>query len=385
MTSRASSATLAETACRMRAMRHLGRRVAVLLALVLAQSAPVSATTAGTGKIAYALVSLHWATFQTEDGKSECPEGFNDGPREQFKQLFPDDGSVRTLAQTQLLREIEGWFPTPAAEPFVFHEATGAIALGLDLDAKRTDRDFTTPDGRSGVDNQLYRALGCIKSYRGPQGPNDFFDNEEIVKEQYNRIVIEISGVDSLENSAHVTVTVFRGLDPLLTDAKGDEIIPGGTQRADLRWGARFVHRLTGRIENGILTTEPADLAFPWATFYLPADEYMRAARFSLKLSNTGAEGLIGGYVDLESWYLQTMKSESTHHQSYGQLSPPSLYKAFRRVADAYPDPETGMNTAMSSALRAKFVQVFVLPPDEAAVAAALAKPRALPYGGAPK
>lgn len=370
---------------RERAGRGLGRCAATLLAVVLAHSASVGAATPANGRIAYALVSLHWATFQSEDGKRECPDGFNDGPREQFKQLFPDDGSARTLAETRLRREIEGWFPTPAAEPFVFHEATGATALGLDLDGRRTERDFTAPDGRTGIDNQLYRALGCIKSYRGPQGPNDFFDNEEIVKEQYNRIVIEISGIESLENSSHVTVTVFRGLDPLLTDAKGDEIIPGGTQRPDLRWGARFVHRVTGRIENGVLTTEPADLAFPWATFYLPADEFMRAARFSLKLSDTGAEGLIGGYIDLESWYLQTMKSESTHHQSYGQLSPPSLYKAFRRVADAYPDPDTGLNTAMSSALRAKFVQVFVLPPADGAIDAALAKPRALPYAGPPK
>jgi hypothetical protein len=79
------------------------------------------------------------------------------------------------------------------------------------------------------------------------------------------------------------------------------------------------------------------------------------------------------------------MKSESTHHQSYGQLSPPSLYKTFRSVADAYPDASTGANTAMSSALRAKFVQVFVLPVPDGAIEAALARPRALPYAGPPK
>jgi hypothetical protein len=337
------------------------------------------------GKIAYALIGLHWATFQTGDGKVECPQGYNEGPREQYKRLFPDDGTTRTLADTELRREIDGWFPTPAADNLPFHEAGGPTALGVDLDNKLGDQDFKSPDGQPGIDNQLYRSLGCNNSYRGPQGANDFFDNEEIGKDDYNRLIVEISGIESLEHSPHVTVTVFRGRDPLLADAGGTTYVPGGTQRVDLRWGARFVQRYHGSIENGVLTTEPGDFAFPWATFGLPADEYVRDARFRLKLTPTEAEGLIAGYVDLETWYLQTMKSESTHHQSYGQLSPPSLYKSFRHVADGYPDAAGGANTAISSALRAKFVQVFVLPVPEGAIDAALARPRALPYGGPPK
>ena len=344
-----------------------------------------SAFTPPGGKIAYALISLHWATFQSADGKVECPQGYNVGPREQYKQLFPDDGTTRTLAETELRREIDGWFPTPAADGLAFHEAGGPTALGLDLDSKLGEQDFRSPEGQPSIDNQLYRSLGCVNSYRGPQGANDFFDNEEIGKDDYNRLIIEVSGIESLEHSPHVTVTVFRGRDPLLADASGTTYVPGGTQRVDLRWGTRFVQRYHGSIEGGVLTTEPGDFAFPWATFGLPADEYVRDARFRLKLTPNEAEGLIAGYVDLETWYLQTMKSESTHHQSYGQLSPPSLYKSFRHVADAYPDPGSGANTAMSSALRAKFVQVFVLPVPEGAIDAALARPRALPYGGPPK
>ena len=345
----------------------------------LAQSAPHD------GKIAYALVSLHWATYQTADGKAECPNGYNEGPREQFKKLFPDDGTTRSLADTELKREIEGWFPTPAPDGLEFHEATGSTALGNNLDGKLDSRDFRSPEGEDGIDNQLYRALGCINSYRGPQGANDFFDNEEIGKDDYNRLILEVSGIETLTDSRDVTVTIFRGLDPLLADAGGTSYLPGGTQRIDLRWGSRFVQRFHGKIENGVLTTEPGDLAFPWATFGLPADEFVHDARFRIKLNATEAEGMIAGYVDLETWYLQTMKSESTHHQSYGQLSPPSLYKAFRKVADAYPDAKSGANTAMSSALRARFVQVFVLPVPAGAIEAALARPRALPYAGPPK
>jgi hypothetical protein len=79
----------------------------------------------------------------------------------------------------------------------------------------------------------------------------------------------------------------------------------------------------------------------------------------------------MGGYADIGFWYNQTMRSESTHHQSYGTMSPPSLYKAFLRLADGYPDPKTGQNTALSSALRATFTQVFVLHPKDMPLAAA--------------
>jgi hypothetical protein len=251
----------------------------------------------------------------------------------------------------------------------------------MNLDGKDGPHDFTSPDGQKGIDNQLYRALGCIYSYRS--GPNDFFDNEEIGKDDYNRLIVELTGVQSLENSPHVAVNIYRGLDPLLTDATGNGFLPGGTERIDTRWGRKFIQHLDGRITNGVLITEPHDFTFPWATFNLPADEFMRAARFRLDLTPSKAEGMIGGYADIETWYLQTMKSESTHHQSYGQLAQPSLYKAFRRLADAYPDPQTGVNTAISSALLAQFVQVYVLHPQNRALEAANTRLQ-IPYSGPP-
>jgi hypothetical protein len=353
---------------------------ALLMAAPPLPAAAAEDFTPPNGTIAYVLTSLHWATYQ-KDVKAECPQGMNPGPREEFKQLFPEDGQQRTLLDTQLRREIDGWYPTTAAEPFPFHAAGGPIALGMNLDGKVGPNDFTSPEGEPGIDNQLYRALGCIYSYRS--GPNDFFDNEEVGKDDYNRIVIELSGVQSLKNSPHVSVTVYRGLDPLLTDATGNGFLPGGTERIDTRWGRKFIQHLSGKISDGVLTTEPHDFTFPWATFGLPADEYMRAARFQFKLTPTGASGLIGGYADIETWYLQTMKSESTHHQSYGQLSPPSLYKAFRHFADAYPDPKSGANTAISSALHAQFVQVFVLHPQNRTLEAANAQAQ-IPYSGPP-
>lgn len=361
-------------------------RITALAAASLLTSLPGAAAEPAPlsdGTIAYALTGIRWATYVRPDAPVACPQGANDGPREQFKALYPDDGQTRTLVDTQLKREIENWFPTTAPDPFPFREAAGPIADGLNLDGKVGPNDFTSPQGEPGIDNQLYRALGCINSYRDAHGTNDELNSLEIPKEGYNRLLIEITGVSSLEHSDPVEVNVYRGLDPLETGADGS-IIAGGTQRIDSRWGARFIQHLHGRIVDGVLTTEPADLAFPWAVFEVPADEYLRGAMLRLKLTPTRAEGLIGGYADIETWYLQLMRSQSTHCQSYGQLASMSLYKELRRLADGYPDPRTGENTAISSALRAQFIQVFIWPPSKAKLPAASRSAQFIRYGGPP-
>ena len=312
--------------------------------------------------IGYALTMRHWAIYQTPQGKVECPQGFNDGPREQFKLLFPDDGTKRTLLETQLARESEVWHPGTSNEPYPFHEVKGKTALGLNLDGKVDLNDFESPDGEEGIDNQLYRAIGCIANFRGPDGTAYHFENNYMQRFNYNRFLIELTDVDSLTDDDEVTVTTYRGLDGLLTDATGKDFIPGGTQRIDMRWGKQFIQKFNGKIVDGILTTDTADLNIPWSvTFNTNTIQYLKDVRFNLRLTPEGAEGLMGAYADVHDWYYHGTVGWSTHHQSYGQESSPSMYRAFRRLADAYPDPETGVNTAISAAIDVKFTRVFIL------------------------
>jgi hypothetical protein len=335
------------------------------------------------GTIAYVLTDLHWAVFESADGKTECPQGYNEGNREHFKKLFPEDGTSRTLLETQLRREVDGWYPTTAPEQFKFLEAGGPTAYGLNLDGKVGQNDFTSPEGDKGVDNQLYRVLGCIRNYRPPEGAIQGFDNDEVTKDVYNRLIIELSGVHSLVNDDDVQVMIYRGRDPILLDATGKNAIPGGSQRVDVHWGSKFIQKMHGRIRDGVLTTDPADFVYPWAVFYIATDEFMHAARLKLNLTSTRAEGLIAGYLDIESWYSQLMRSYSTHHQSYGQSSAPSIYKALRRLADGYPD-RSGANSAISSALLAKFTQVHIVPASKAQAASLALQPPVPPYAGPP-
>ena len=320
--------------------------------------------------IGYAMSEVYWAMYQTKDAKAECPEGFNDGPREQFKVLFPEDGTKRTVVDTQLARERAQWFPTLTKERFPFHEATGKTAIGLNLDGKVGPNDFTSPDGEKGIDNQLWRALGCIANYRGPEGTLYHFTNNYMLRHNYNRYLIELTNVDSLINDDDVTVTTYRGLDSILTDATGNQPLPGGSQRVDMRWGKQFISTFHGKIVDGVLITDPADAYIPaTAAFEDVTVQYIKDMRFKLKLTADQGTGLMAGYTDVEAFYRQLNESWSTHHQSYGQESAPSLYRALHKLADAYPDPKTGQNTAISSALDVKFTQVFIQhPPQETAV-----------------
>jgi hypothetical protein len=316
-------------------------------------------------RIGYALTHKYWAVYETEGAKTECPEGFNDGPREQFKQLF-EDGKKRSIVEAQLKREGEQWHPTTEPEIFKFKEAQGKISYGLNLDGKIGPEDFESPEGEKGIDNQLYRVIGCTGHYR-TMGTINHFENLFMRSYDDARIVIELTEVDSLKNDDHVIVTTYRGSDGLLQDATGEGFIPGGTQRIDLRWGKEYVSQLKGKIVDGVLITEPADrVMLPWGvTFGTSGYHVFRGFRLKLKLDPESAEGLMAGYVDVKAFNHHLNTSWSTHHHSYGQLSSASQYKALMRLADGYPDPKTGKNTAISSAVLVKFTQVYVQKPEQ--------------------
>jgi len=310
--------------------------------------------------ISYALVQMHWSVYQTPEGKSECPSGLNDyGPREVFKSYF-GDGTGRTVVETQLAREGLKYFPMDKEDTFPYHHAQGKISHGINLDGKVGENDFTSPDGEKGVDNNLYRVIGCARIYRGPDGAIFFFATKQTRDYTFNRSMIEITELDDLANDPDVTVTVYRGLDPLMQDASGSKVLPGGTQRPDMRFGKSFIQRTKGKIENGVLSTAPIEnMRLPWEVFP-PVPDYvlMRGGRFNLKLTPERAQGVVAGYADVERFYKHAT-TWSTHHFSYGQHDAPRFYRELHRMADGYPNKD-GVMTAISGALAMDMIQVYI-------------------------
>jgi hypothetical protein len=311
--------------------------------------------------IGFVITDATWAIYQSPDGKEECPQGTNqNGPREAFKSLFNNQGSV---AQTELLRESTVWFPKEREDQVPFLEATGSKAIGLNLDGKIGAHDFVSPEGVRGVDNQLFRAIGCLDFFRGPTGVLYIFSTKYLRDFDFDRALMELTNVDDLQNDPDVDVTFYRGLDRLMTDASGEKIVPGGSQRIDARFGKKFIAHAKGKIVDGVLTTDPVDVYWPWAIFPRDTASYQfKGARLQVKITPEGAEGVLGGYADVDNWYQSLISSYSTHHLGYGRVSAPGLYRALRRNADAYPDA-SGANTAISFAITVKYAQAFLQHP----------------------
>ncbi|WOJ94675.1 hypothetical protein R0135_05785 [Congregibacter variabilis] len=354
------------------ALRRL-KVLSITLPLALSSSVMINAASAEAvagGRIGYVLTERHWSLYQTDDANAECPEGFNIGPREQFDELFPEqEGVVRTEVDTRLMREGRRFHLETSEEPFPFYDGAGSTAYGVNLDAKVSDEDYLSPEGEEGIDNQLNRALACIPIYRGPDGAFYHFSNLFMYGNAYNRWMFELTGVDDLSNDDNVTVTFYRGLDDLVSDASGKGFVAGGTQRVDVRWGQSFIQEVQGKIVDGVLTTQPTERTkFPWSFPGIGGGFHVfRDFQLKLTLTPTTAKGLLAGYVDVEQYNHRLNRNWTTHHQSYGQLSAASLYRAMKRLADGYPDPDTGANTAISSAVDVVLHQVHILHPDEEA------------------
>ena len=189
------------------------RQSSLLAGLAILVAGPVVAddTAPPDGRIGYVMTNLFWSVYQTDDAKEECPRGFNDGPREQFAKLYPDHEGM-TVEQTQLRQEIETWHPTDEPDGFEFLQVEGEFGFGLNLDGEVGENDFTHPEtGEEGIDNEVYRAVGCIIGFRGPDGVEYIFQDKAIIDERYNRMMIELTGVDQggLLSSANATPPSF--------------------------------------------------------------------------------------------------------------------------------------------------------------------------------
>ncbi len=314
--------------------------------------------------IGYVMVYENRSIYQAKDQKTQCPVALNDGPPEQFKKMFPE-GTERTVEGTRLAWEGELWNPTAKDLKVPYYEVQGTVGRGLNLDGKVDANDYVSPDtGEKGIDNQIFRAVGCTFNYRDGQTSTL---TPQWRRATYNIFVIEITEVDSLQSDDDVTVTTYRGNDRLITDATGNEYLPGGSQTLDKRWGKRYIQSFKGKIKDGVLTTEAKDLIMPAASVYAPRDGapdiIYKDMRFQLNVTDTQANGFMGGYADVWTWYYHSHKTRDSRHQAYGGTAGPTLYRALMKNADAYPDAN-GQNTAISTALDVKFVHVFVKHPD---------------------
>ncbi len=334
-------------------------------------------------------VMARWFDEIPGEEPGECPEGLNVTEVEYFSEQWQIYMAERTR-----VREEEGRFlewdhellpPDACQDPFAQPDP-GYLTLdgpakvsGLDLDGRNSalaeaspaacvHDDFESPSGSRGIDNQVWRLMGCVRGYR----PNDLMDRlhkaNTMVKEGGYAILMEISGMDDPQNDEEVEVQFLSSAEPVTLNALGEpmEMVsftahPDGTYHNPI---AR------GRIVDGVLTTEPVDLRLKIKQQTQDNALFYRDARLRGTLLADGRiEGTLGAYWDNENfWSMMNDHMIGDRHQGRNAafnrgFMCAGLYHAIPRVADGHPDPETGECTSMSTALHFEAKPAFVIRP----------------------
>lgn len=339
---------------------------------------PVSRT------IGFVVTSWFTAKYNTPHW-DECPEGAVIGNDELWMLSLPQAERIRqTKAGTiqpvdgerKALAVVRGpngedvcWNPTVVQDP-PLRTIKGKFSFGFNLDddtegkgtAKSCAHDnFESPDGEPGIDNQIYRILGCILGWRNGMYMEGH-PNGERRDSGKGTILIEVRNVDDTRNDDDVEVAFYGSLDPFPKDAAGN-LLPHASFR--ISGTPHYGSVAKGKITDGTLTIDPIDARLPlWGNNYT-GDMDFRDMRLRLEIAEDGssATGMIGGYYDLDKWWDYIRKIEFL--LVAGQWNCPAMYEAAHRLADGYPDPVTGKCTALSTALTIEAIPAFIVHPKE--------------------
>jgi hypothetical protein len=246
-----------------------------------------------------------------------------------------------------------------------FRGVTSKLAYGMNLDGTPDGRPtaktcghekFVGVNGEPGVDNQLYRAVGCSKMIRGT-GPGGG---------GAGRFLVEIRGIDDIKNDDHVEVGFYTPEDTPIQGADG-RVLPN--QTLSITSNPRWRTAVAGRIVNGQLTTDVIEAMYfrwvlaTWGPFGEQEYEY-RDARFRMTIEPDGTlTGLMASYRPIENIFTVGRCCRGT--ASTANYDCASEHKTVAALADGYPDPGTGQCTMISSASNLKGIPVFIVPPRE--------------------
>jgi hypothetical protein len=357
------------------------RRFAVPLIAIAALSFPASAAPKKT--LGFVIVDYNLATYETKYYE-ECPEGLAVGNDELWwKALSPKDRDKLTnggliepvdpprrpmAALRGPNKEDACWNPTIVKDP-PLRIVKGKIGRGFNLDgtddgvatAKSCKHEkFTSPDGKTKVDNQMYRILGCIYGWRRGNYMEGHANRERRDSSQ-GIILVEVSDVDDEKNDPDVTVTYYSTVDILQKDSTG-RILPWSSYRPSdtPHYGATA----KGKIVDGHVITEPVDARLPQFGNFVVGELIYRDLRLDLDLTKAAEDGsysgMFAGYRDWENFWDYIRKIEFL--TVTGQWSCPAIYVASQELADGYPDPKTGKCTAISDAFDIQAMPAFIVP-----------------------
>jgi hypothetical protein len=260
--------------------------------------------------------------------------------------------------------------PTSVPDPGM-KTVEGKISYGENLDgtddgaATETTcahRKFVGPNGEKGIDNQLFRVLGCSIGF-GPQGWFREYSSQQM-RDGDHTILVRVEGVDDPRNSPSVQVSIYEGADPLIKDPKGDILRDESYRASDdsrRRWST------TGRIADGVLTTDPIDITLTKLRFVgMQIPTAIKGMRLRLAVQPDGsAKGIMVGYQNWQDIYRLVTHGKNDELSFY--FTCPGVYRALERSADGDKDPRTGQCRAVSVSYDLELMPAHVIAPPQPA------------------
>lgn len=356
----------------------------------------------------FVVTEFAYALGPDAKGSTACPAGMSGGIRALVEGLSKQPAGQRLESENEqtFQRRLSRMAntaadgrnicmnPEAAAPDPNWRMVTGTkIAVeGIDLDGPGGkgaanscgQKDFAGADGRPVVDNQFYRVVGCLTGFQSTGQANGF--QTEMLTGSWG-IVIALGKVENLYNDPEIEVTISANADPIQLSANRKPLA-FATYALDRDSRYRAVTR--GRITNGVITIEPADVRLHNVVNSMYSDRVLRDARLRLVVQPDGSlEGYLGGFTPIDDMYDLQFGARSAK-TAKGELAPErarvntsigragalgytcnGAYYAMKQAADGHPDAQ-GRCTSISTQYRLRLIPAFVVEANTQSVNATL-------------
>lgn len=354
----------------------------------LGSAAGAFALVAGASSDARALETrtmvVGWFGQATVNTDKDCPGGLNPVIGDQYLKHLADLGYSGDEIEEMARKSAEGVQPDPVLEivrmrgrvngkpvnAYIYPETgidpklkplQSQFAYGFDLDGKGESQPsaFTDPETlEKGVDHQMYRALGCMRSFHGSLTgrPTYWAWAWGQTRDSQPAWIITISGED-LSKDGDVTVTLNRAHEHLKSN-------PDGSPKADATYrpdnDPRSQNVFPAVLKNGVITTKQAQDVRILQNPLIAPELLLDRAKLRITLKEDGsATGMIGGYQPWKDIYWG-MASGAPGIEICVTGDIVGMYYLLKHHADYAPD-ETGQNQKISATYYFEAVPAFAV------------------------
>jgi len=328
--------------------------------------------------------AVSWFYMSAESQNDDCPDGTNPLSDVMVKQFLVDMGKSpaeiadlfkdypNNLYGPLYMRGKQNgkWVnvyanPTSVPDPNIKF-ARGHVAYGFNLDGKDGPNKFVDPQtGEKGVDNMLYRVLGCFITQRASGGKRATWPDIEwdMTRDQMPAWIIEVSGIERDTNGkikdGDVKLGFYRATGPVTRNAAGD---PQSDMSFTADTNPRTQNVVHAVMKNGTLYTDTFDFNMIQDPFAV-SEYHFKKTKIRLTLNDDGtAKGVLGGYQPWLPIYESFALGGSTNELNLS-VNTPGIYYGLKKLADAYPDA-SGQNQFISSSYMIEAVPAFITHPN---------------------